>query len=224
MNPNEWVQRDETGRFARQRPTRGVYALVHVASNLAYIGSSGSLSERKAKHLKELRLGLHYNAGLQAAFDEFGEDAFEFRVIEAVDRREDLLSREQWWLDNRSSGGIVGLFNVDLVAGSRSGSRHSEASREKCRIGTRARMSDPAARAHLAALNRGKKASDETRRKMSEKQRGEANKSAKLSWDDVARVREMFDLGHSVSSVARHFGVSRSTVRRIRDRDGWMLT
>lgn len=51
----------------------------------AYIGSTQQRwSQRKAEHLYRLRKGKHCNHALQAAWDEHGEAAFEFAVLEVV--------------------------------------------------------------------------------------------------------------------------------------------
>lgn len=47
-----------------------------------YIGQSKTIQRRWHDHLKCLRDGKHVNRHLQAAFQKYGEDAFEFSVIE----------------------------------------------------------------------------------------------------------------------------------------------
>ena len=79
----------------------GVYAICNLFDGraTAYIGSSKDIERRWRDHVALLRSGRHPNPYLQAAWDKYGEAAFEFYVIEEVANEADLLAREQYWLD-----------------------------------------------------------------------------------------------------------------------------
>lgn len=81
----------------------GVYAIVNLATRMAYIGSSTSVAARYAAHTRQLndhlREGLsHNNQALQNDWDIYGEDLFELVLLEACPKGM-LLTREQRWLD-----------------------------------------------------------------------------------------------------------------------------
>lgn len=59
----------------------GVYAIVCLATNHAYVGGSKGLQERKVKHESELRGGVHYCKEMQADWDAYGDAAFRFDVM-----------------------------------------------------------------------------------------------------------------------------------------------
>lgn len=61
-----------------------IYKIVNVATENFYVGSAVKPKRRKWEHWAALKKGTHHCAALQAAWDVFGEDAFEFVVIEEV--------------------------------------------------------------------------------------------------------------------------------------------
>lgn len=74
----------------------GIYAIVHGSSGRRYIGSASNISKRWHRHRKDLSLGIHRNVYLQATWNKYGADAFEFVVLELTT---DLTAREQYWID-----------------------------------------------------------------------------------------------------------------------------
>ncbi len=61
----------------------GVYCIINSIDGRAYIGSSArDIRRRWYEHRRELRMKIHRNAHLQSAWTKFGEDVFEFLVLE----------------------------------------------------------------------------------------------------------------------------------------------
>lgn len=77
----------------------GIYKISFLDPDLFYIGSSVNIRARRKEHLAALRRGTHSNPHLQCAFFKYGEDALHFEILEYVERREDLVIREQYYLD-----------------------------------------------------------------------------------------------------------------------------
>lgn len=65
---------------ARATPS-GVYLLWCNANNTFYVGQSVDMQRRCAEHFSRLRGGVHKNPRLQAAYDEYGESAFDVRYV-----------------------------------------------------------------------------------------------------------------------------------------------
>lgn len=65
-------------------PIAGVYMIRCKVSGKVYIGSSQNIEDRWRRHKGELRLGKHHSFKLQAAWNKYGEDAFELVVLEVV--------------------------------------------------------------------------------------------------------------------------------------------
>lgn len=76
----------------------GVYIIKCLKNGKFYIGSSVNLRVRFNEHRNELRKGSHHNHHLQAAWNKYGENKFEFKVLEYCERNMTLI-REQFFLD-----------------------------------------------------------------------------------------------------------------------------
>jgi group I intron endonuclease len=74
----------------------GIYAIRHLESGKVYVGSASNISKRWHRHKKDLRLGVHRNKHLQAAWIKYGEEAFVFVILELTS---ELDTREQFWMD-----------------------------------------------------------------------------------------------------------------------------
>lgn len=79
----------------------GIYMIKNKVNGKFYIGSSVNLHNRKNQHWARIRNGSHSNKTLIKSFKKYGEDSFEFIIIENVITNEFkyLIEREQWWMD-----------------------------------------------------------------------------------------------------------------------------
>jgi group I intron endonuclease len=93
-----------------------------------YIGSAVDLQMRLHKHSLPLRENRHPNKKLQHAWNKYGADAFEVRVVEYVPDVEVLIEREQFWLDVTQA--VKNGYNIAPKAGSQLGVRYDEESLE----------------------------------------------------------------------------------------------
>ena len=75
-----------------------IYRILNVANDHFYLGSSINVRRRRWEHWDSLRKGIHHCEALQVAWGEFGEDAFEFEVIEEVVDDTQLLHTEETYL------------------------------------------------------------------------------------------------------------------------------
>lgn len=75
-----------------------VYKIINKANGKIYIGSTIDAERRKGDHFRDLRRKKHCNNYLQKAWNKYGEDSFEFEVIE-VTNLECQYIREQYYLD-----------------------------------------------------------------------------------------------------------------------------
>ena len=62
-----------------------IYKIINVVTDDFYVGSAVNHKRRKWEHWTSLKKQQHHCVKLQSAWDEFGEDAFEFSIIEEVD-------------------------------------------------------------------------------------------------------------------------------------------
>ena len=94
----------------------GIYQIRCVANDKIYIGSSVDLLNRWRDHCRTLRSGDHSNKHLQAAWDKYGENWFDFTIIEYVGKDE-LLAAEQYWIDPAVLNARLGLIFLQLQPG-----------------------------------------------------------------------------------------------------------
>lgn len=77
--------------------TTGIYLILNTVNNHKYIGQSKNIEHRWAGHISSLRKGRHGNAHFQNAWNKYGEDLFDFQVIEEC-APEKLNEQEQYWI------------------------------------------------------------------------------------------------------------------------------
>lgn len=99
----------------------GVYAIVHIPTNRAYVGSASDVRRRFKEHRTALRKATHHSPHLQNAWAKYGESQFEFKVLSEVPTVDAARTDEQALLDCFYSG----LFNSrDTAIGFPSGDAH----------------------------------------------------------------------------------------------------
>lgn len=76
----------------------GIYQILNKIDNRCYIGQSIHLEIRKEEHFSELRRNIHKNKYLQNAFNKYGENNFQFNILEECSK-DDLSSKEIFWID-----------------------------------------------------------------------------------------------------------------------------
>lgn len=135
---------------------QGIYAIKNKINGKQYIGSTVDFKLRWKRHLNRLNDGNHHSRYLQMSWQKHGADNFEFIVLEHVSQKENLLEREQWWMDNRESS-----YNIAKFAGRPTGVKKSpeELARRKFTQGGDNHWS------------KRKKYTEESKRKMSESQK-----------------------------------------------------
>lgn len=165
-----------------------IYCILNSINNKCYIGSAISAYNRKYEHFYKLKNRIHFNFHLQNAYNKYGKENFEFKIIENVEDPKDLIKREQWFIDN-----LKPQYNLTNVAGSTLGYKHSSETKEKCRkrmLGNKYLL--------------GHKHSEETKKKISKRLSGLCNpnygkpihkntmKALRKSWqtDDYKQARK----------------------------------
>ena len=96
----------------------GIYMIRNKINNKFYIGSSKNLKTRYQIHLNNINKNKHPNKILIDAYLKYGEENFEYIIIESIliDDYKYLIEREQWWLDFYNPFGNKG-YNIATIAG-----------------------------------------------------------------------------------------------------------
>jgi group I intron endonuclease len=91
----------------------GIYGIFNKKNGKRYIGQATDFIKRKSDHLTLLRHGKHHSPHLQAAYDKYGEQSFEIRLIEncTIDKLDE---RELYWIDHHKTTDRQFGYNVRL--------------------------------------------------------------------------------------------------------------
>lgn len=137
----------------------GIYQIKNLITGKVYVGSALNLRQRWAEHQSTANRGIHRNRKLQAAWNKYGRDAFEFSILLYCEPH-NLILYEQIVIDALD---VIKLgYNLSPKAGSSLGVKLTDS-----------------ARAKISEVKRGFKHTEETKAKMSVAQKG--NKYA-LGW------------------------------------------
>lgn len=101
------------GKPTRKERSAAFYKVLHVPTDMEYVGSTNDVYTREAVHRSRLKLGIHPNKNLQEAFNNNPTISFQY---EPTDTKEVALAKEQrYLLENAESGK---LFNkaLDVMA------------------------------------------------------------------------------------------------------------
>ena len=178
----------------------GIYGIENKESGKWYVGQASDIHKRWNDHKWLLINGKHKNKHLQSAWNKRGEGAFVFHILELCDANA-LNEREKYWIKikdaqingyNKTAGG-EGLKNWDapewyrrqrsqMYAGEKNpfyGRKHTEETRAKLRETHRGERHvnygkhlSEETRAKISAAHTGMKHSEETRKKLSEMNKG----------------------------------------------------
>ena len=183
-----------------------IYKIHNVVTDAFYVGSAVNPRRRKWEHWNDLKKGVHHCTALQVAWNEFGEDAFDFEIIEEVND-DDLLTIEDTYLAKhhgteecyntakstfmtpayqaevreKISSSLKDKYQTDKTYAPRLGTKHTEETKELIR---QKKLANPS-RAWL-----GKTRDVETRKKIGDTQRGKQKGPRTYTKEGLVKARE----------------------------------
>lgn len=82
-----------------------IYSITNLRNNKRYIGMTSNTYNRKRAHFWALKNNKHSNEKLQKAYNSYGEDCFEFEVVEKIDTNDRMLAlhRENFYINEYNS-------------------------------------------------------------------------------------------------------------------------
>ena len=136
----------------------GIYRITNKRNGKSYIGKTGmNFGDRWDSHRSLLNAGRHDNPHLQSAWNKYGQDAFEFAIVEIVGDPDRLNEREMFYIAQYREHGLSYNIHDGGDGGINLGKHLSDETKRK--IG-----------AKNSVNMLGRKASADTKRKMSESQ------------------------------------------------------
>ena len=205
----------------------GTYEVRHLPSGRAYIGASVDVNRRLLAHRGMLRRGAHFNAGLQAAWEADGEEAFAFNPL-AEHAVLGLRDCEAATIESRN--GLV--FNTSPVVqpgcrAANAGLTDAEVLSLRAKAAAGAATTDLAREYSIPRGTAGRIIRGDTylylthgipaRGRMGA--RGERCHLSRLTADDVRAIRSQHDT--SAPELAARYGVTVATIYQIRSRHTW---
>lgn len=170
----------------------GIYQIRNIINGKRYIGSAIDFRCRWRQHQNHANKGIHHSAHFQAAWNKYGAESFIFEILIAC-QKDEILDYEQITIDRESpeyniaksvSAPMLGLNHneraKELIAASKRGKKHSP---ERIKKNAEGHKGIPAwnkgkkMSAELCAVNsavhKGKVLSLETRKKISDSNKGQ---------------------------------------------------
>ena len=151
----------------------GIYCIQNLCNGKVYIGQSINIQHRWSEHVKALENNSHINKYLQKSWNKYGQDNFEFFILEECAR--DILTEwEQYWIDYYGGINSQNTYNCRDAGGN---GKLSDEIRQKISKLQKGKPKKPGrkvsdwGRKVLSESHKGIYPSKETRQKMSLAQR-----------------------------------------------------
>lgn len=205
-------------------PAHGIYVIRNLVNNKFYVGSTVNLRQRFHQHFGSLSNGYHHNPHLQSAWNKYGESFFEFAVIEVVESKEQILVREQEWIDNLGAAEREDCYNFCAQAGSHLGRKRSDETRRKLSVAITGKKHSTEAKQKMREAKLGKKLTEEHKRNVGDAVRGKKIDKTPgynsyghrlFTADQVREMRRLKENGWSYSQIEAMFGVSHGSLMKI---------
>jgi group I intron endonuclease len=127
-----------------------IYKISFPETEKVYVGSTSRWPTRRSEHLNSLKKDKHFNIYMQRVFNKNG-GKINFDILEEFESVENLISREQYWVDFFDSSNKNKGFNlVKMVLKGTTGYKYTKEQRKKLsEIGLK-RMSDKVEREKIS--------------------------------------------------------------------------
>jgi len=129
----------------------GIYHIYNRITGKSYVGSAISLRKRWIDHRNLLLKNQHHSIKLQRSWNKHGKDAFEYLILEYVENPEDLIVREQFWIDKMKT--FAEGYNMAPNAGNCLGIKHSEETKQRMSDTRKGVSTGPKSESHRAAIS-----------------------------------------------------------------------
>lgn len=109
----------------------GIYFILNNVNGKYYVGSAADYWDRFLFHSWQLKNKRHDNSYLQRSYDKHGRENFSFNLLERVNDKINLLSREQFYIDLFDAANPELGYNLTPTAGSNLGTKRTQESKDK---------------------------------------------------------------------------------------------
>lgn len=208
----------------------GIYGIKNLINDKIYVGKTGmNFGDRWDNHKALLRNNNHDNKHLQNAWNKYGEENFEFVVLEDCNIDE-LNDKEIYWIKYYRESGLAYNIHDGGDGGNNLGKHLSEETKrkigEKNRINMLGKVFSDETKEKMKFSHLGKKykpMSEEGRKNLSEaQQRYFLNNPKKLTKEDVIKIREeRIQENTTYSDLAKKYNVTSQCISDICNYKRW---
>ena len=187
----------------------GIYGIRNKINDKVYVGQTGERFLRRYWHHQwKLRDNSHDNMYLQNAWNKYGEDNFEYVVLESVEDSSLLDELEIKYIDYYKKNNLS--YNMLLGGGGRRGFRMSENTKKLIAEKNRQHML-------------GTKHSEETKKKMSEARTGKrVNKNTDILNEDIVKnIKLLLIGGKSASEISKELEIDYKLINNLISNNTW---
>lgn len=182
--------------------TAGIYEIRNKLNGKVYIGSSIDVNHRWYRHKNKLRKNKHGNIHLQRSWNKNGEESFTFNLLEIVIDNENLIKKEQFWIDYNKSFKSQKGYNICRNAGNTLGRLHT--SKSKKLIGKRSVERNAVKSIYGMSV------------------KGEEHPNAKLSNKEVMEIKYMLkETDLALETIAGFYGLLKGSIWSINEGITW---
>ena len=184
--------------------------------NIRYIGqTTAPIGRRLREHVTAAQNAAN-DAPVQRWIRKALANGFSINIV-AIEQDAELDAAEIHWIAHYKSAS-TDCLNVN--PGGDRGARGVKRS-----LATRLKMCKPRSESTRQKMRKAKSSTHRANMSIGQigntKARGEANRHAKLSTDDVVCIRSLLEHGESGAEIARRYGVQRSCVSKIKQGRSW---
>jgi group I intron endonuclease len=220
-----------------------VYKITNLINKKVYIGSTTNFFVRLNTHIGKLRRNENYNEFLQKDFNLYGENNFQFEIIEHVFNENDLTDREQVWINQLNTVNREYGYNIAPIAGTRKGAKisqerikkwnrfgennnffgkeHSEETKQIFRDQRKGLKLPQAIKEKISLSNMGRSVNFQTRQKIGNANRGSKCGTSKLTEEKVIEIKQMLNQGVQSKTIAKKFNISPQAICSIKKNRIW---
>lgn len=208
IEPREYLKFYNKGKVINITNCSGIYKIENIKTGDFYIGSSVCFYNRWRSHKSCLNKNTKgTNRHLYNDWKKYGAEAFKFSIVEIVEQKDLLLSREQHWIDI-----LKPAYNICKIAGATYGVKRSEENNIKMREFMKGNK--------FAQGNKRIKSLKE-REKISLACRGSKHPNSKLNEEQVVEIKKMLLARKKHNEIAKIYNVCRATIGSINTGKLW---
>lgn len=201
----------------------GIYAIKNKINNKIYIGQSNDIENRWRCHRSHLRRGVHQNQHLQGAWNKYGEDNFDFFILELCEIY-NIDELERCYIEKYNS--MNSEYGYNYESGGNLNKRVSEQTREKI-----SKNHADVSRENNPFYN--KKHSKESIQKfmknpnyINRRHKGTDSHTCTITEDVARKIKEHFADGHKlyrgeISDIAKKYNTNINIVSHIKNGHAW---